>query len=184
MTYTKQDGSFTFYNVPPGIHLLDVQSTTYMFSHVKIQLLENDEQKHTSDEMNIKCIQYAYVGSSKQAIPHPLILTAHATYNYFQPRPTFSMFGLLKNPMVLMMLLSVVLVALMPTMMENLDPEQKEQIQKNMEYQSDPSKMLSKMWGDISGTPTPPSGNVATTLTGTSQRGKGGGKQGRRSKRD
>eukprot|EP00552_Chaetoceros_brevis_P002242 CAMPEP_0197739708 /NCGR_PEP_ID=MMETSP1435-20131217/20929_1 /TAXON_ID=426625 /ORGANISM="Chaetoceros brevis, Strain CCMP164" /LENGTH=61 /DNA_ID=CAMNT_0043329141 /DNA_START=8 /DNA_END=193 /DNA_ORIENTATION=+ len=39
----------------------------------------------------------------------------------------------------------------MPQMMKGLDPEQKQQMKKQMEMQSDPQKMLSSLWGDISG---------------------------------
>lgn len=183
-TYTKPDGSFIFYNVRTGVHLLDVQSTTYMFSHVKIQLKETDATTETLEGngsgLEMKCIQYPYVGASKHAIPHPIILTAHATYNYFQPRPGFSIFNLLKNPMVLMMLFSVFLMVAMPTMMENLDPEQKEQMQRQMEMQQDPSKMLSQLWGDISG-----GGDVAgaNSSGNSSTKMKNGGKNTRRSKK-
>ena len=78
-TYTQLDGSFIFYKVPPGVHLLDVQSRTHHFSQVKIQLLEE-----TMDSP--KCIEYIYPGSPKQAIPHPLELVAHASYEYYEPR--------------------------------------------------------------------------------------------------
>jgi len=78
-TYTQSDGSFIFYKVPPGVHLLDVQSRTHHFSQIKIQLLEE-----TMDSP--KCIEYIYPGSPKQAIPHPLELVAHASYEYYEPR--------------------------------------------------------------------------------------------------
>jgi len=119
-----------------------------MFSHVKIKISKDSTQ---TTEHDIQCIQYPYVGSPKQAIPHPLILTAHATYNYFIQKPGFSIFSLLKNPMVLMMIFGIFLMLIMPSMMENLDPEQKEQMQRQMEMQSDPSKMLNQLWGDLSG---------------------------------
>lgn len=144
-TYTQQDGSFVFYRVPPGVHLLDVQSRQHHFSQVKIQLLE--------EAMDVpKCIEYLYPGAPKQAIPHPLELTAHASYEYFEPRQGFSLLGILKNPMLLMMLVSVGGMFMMPKMMEGLDPEQKEQMQRQMAMQQDPSKMLTSLFKDITGT--------------------------------
>lgn len=141
---TGTDGSFKFYNIPPGIHVLDVRSNLYHFSQIKIQLLpEND--------MVPNCIEYIYPGATKYTIKHPLILTAHATYDYFEKRPSFSPFRIFKNPMVLMMVVSIGMMVLMPYMMQNLDPEQKEQMKKQMEMQQDPSKMLSQMWGELSG---------------------------------
>ena len=133
-TYTLPDGSFTFYRVPPGVHLLDVQSREHHFSQVKIQLL--------SDSMDSpKCIEYIYPGAPKQSIDYPLVLTAHASYQYYEPRQGFNLYGIFKNPMLLMMLVMGGMMVLMPKMMEGLDPEQKEQMQRQMELQQDPSKV-------------------------------------------
>mmetsp|Transcript_15680 Transcript_15680/g.19119 ORF Transcript_15680/g.19119 Transcript_15680/m.19119 type:complete len:262 (-) Transcript_15680:121-906(-) len=168
-TYSKSsDGSFTFYNVKPGVHVLDVQSHTYHFSQIKIQLLPPAEDSSANAnaskttksksmsmtkviKMEPNCIEYYYPGATKYVTQHPLILTAHATYAYFESRPKFSPFAIFKNPMVLMMVVSVGFMVLMPYMMNNLDPEQKEQMKKNMEMQQDPSKMLSQMMGEIMG---------------------------------
>ena len=143
-TYSRADGGFTFYNVIPGIHVLDIQSTVYHFSQVKIQLLEDDME-------NPKCLEYMYPGAKKQATMHPLVLNAIATYDYFEVRKGFSIFSILANPMVLMMAFSVGLMFLMPKMMEGLEPEERERIKQQMEVQKDPTKMLGQMWGDITG---------------------------------
>jgi len=141
-TYSKSDGSFTFYNIPEGIYVLDIHSSSYYFSQIKIQVSSDD---------TIKCIEYLYPGSTKQAIPHPLELEAHGAYNYFEPRKGFGLLNLLKNPMVLMMIASFGFMYMMPKMMEGLDDEQKEQMQRQMEMQSDPSKMFNQLWGELSG---------------------------------
>lgn len=49
--------------------------------------------------------------------------------------------SIFKNPMVLMMIVSAGILVVMPKMMEGLDPEQKEQMQKQMAMQQDPSKV-------------------------------------------
>lgn len=102
-TYSQADGSFIIHNVGPGIHQLDVHSTNFLFSQVKIQLLE--ESMETP-----KCLEYAFPGATKQPIPYPLELTAHATYQYFEVKKGFSIFVIFKNPMFLMMLFSVGMV--------------------------------------------------------------------------
>lgn len=128
------------FDVPPGVHQLDIHSPTFHFGQVKIQLLE--------DSMDApKCLEYAYPGSSKVAIKYPLVLAPHATYDYFLPKKGFSIFSMLKNPMVLMMLVSGALMYYMPKMMEGLDPEEKEQMRKQMQAQSNPTEMLSNMFG-------------------------------------
>ena len=139
-TYSRLDGTFAFYNVPPGVHLVDVYSHEFMFSQVKIQLLEGFMDAP-------KCIEYAYPGANKQSVAHPLILTAYATYEYFENRPGFSILALLKNPMLLMMIFSVGLMYVMPKMMENLDPEEQERMRAQMEMQKDPTKLLSTLFG-------------------------------------
>merc|ERR1711862_414927 len=111
-TYSKVDGSFTFYNVKPGVYVLDVQSTVYYFSQIKIQVL---------DDGTIKCIEYMYPGANKQAISHPLILEPFGTYSYFEPKQGFGFMRMLKNPMLIMMIASFGFMYLMPKMMENLD---------------------------------------------------------------
>lgn len=134
VTYTRHDGSFDFHRVPPGVHLLDVQSRRHHFSQVKIQLLE--------DAMDVpKCVEYVYPGAVKNVIPHPIELTAHAEYEYYEPRAGFNPFALLRNPMLLMMLVSVGGMVMLPKMMEGLDPEEKERMQKQMAMQQDPSKV-------------------------------------------
>lgn len=39
----------------------------------------------------------------------------------------------------------------MPKMMENMDPEEKALMKKQMAMQRDPSTMLSSLWGELSG---------------------------------
>jgi len=143
-TYSRKDGSFVIYDVGPGIHQLDFDSKSYHFPQVKIQLLE--------DSMDApKCLEYAFPGAQKRAIKYPLVINPKGTYQYFETKKGFSIFSLLRNPMVLMMLFSVGLMAAMPYMMEGLDPEEKARMKEQMKNQQDPSAMLSQMWGDMTG---------------------------------
>jgi ER membrane protein complex subunit 7 len=167
VTYTRaHDGTFAIYNVPPGIHLLDVQSTTHHFSQVKIQLLKEKMSEP-------KCLEYSYPGASKQLMDCAVVkaastaataaedveapafvsvtLTTVAMYDYFEKRSGFSFYSILKNPMILMMVFSVGIMYFMPTMMEGLDPEEKARMKKQMEMQQDPSKMISSLWEGFSG---------------------------------
>ncbi|KAL7576986.1 hypothetical protein ACA910_006740 [Epithemia clementina (nom. ined.)] len=145
-TYCKlHDGcSFEFFDVPPGVHQLDVISTTHHFPQVKIQVPPDNSGE-------LKFVEYAYAGANKNALKPPLELTAYATFDYFEQRRRFSVWFILKNPMVLMMAFSVGLMFFMPKMMEGLDPEEKAQMKKQMEMQQDPSKMLSSLWEGFSG---------------------------------
>lgn len=147
-TYSQLDGTFTFYQIPEGVHLLDVHSHDYSFGQVKLQIKQGEKPK---------CIEYAYPGAPKQVITSsPLILKAYAKFEYFEKRRGFSVTTIFRNPMLLMMLVSVGLMFLMPKMMEGLEPEERERMQKQMQNQGDPSKMLSSMWNDLQGTPEEP----------------------------
>jgi hypothetical protein len=53
--------------------------------------------------------------------------------------------------MVLMMVFGCGMMFIMPKMMEGMDPEEKAKMKQQMEAQKDPSKMLSQMWGDLTG---------------------------------
>ncbi|MGK3739676.1 MAG: hypothetical protein ACI8RD_004314 [Bacillariaceae sp.] len=143
-TYSRTDGSFVIYNVPPGIHQLDIDSKTFHFGQIKIQLLEEAMDSP-------KCLEYAFPGAPKRALKYPLVLNPKGTYQYFEAKKGFSIFSLLKNPMVLMMLFSVVLMVMMPKMMDGLEPEEKARMKEQMKNQQDPSAMLTQMWGDITG---------------------------------
>ena len=134
--------SFEFPNVPGGIHQLDVLSTTHHFAQVKIQVSEGEAPK---------CLEYGFPGANKQVVEHPLQLKAYATFEYFEQRRGFSIFMILKNPMVLMMAFSVGLMFLMPKMMEGLEPEERAKMKEQMEMQQDPTKMLNQFWEGISG---------------------------------
>jgi hypothetical protein len=143
-TYSRKDGSFIIYNVGPGIHQLDIDSKEYHFGQIKVQLL-----KESMDSP--KCLEYAYPGAAKRPMKYPLVLNPKGTYQYFQTKKGFSIFSLIKNPMVMMMLFMVGMMVVMPKMMEGMDPEEKAKMRAQMENQKDPTQMLSQMWGEITG---------------------------------
>ncbi len=98
-----------------------------------------------------KCLEYAFPGAQKRALKYPLVINPKGTYQYFEAKKGFSIFSLLRNPMVMMMLFSVGLMVAMPYMMEGLEPEEKARMREQMKNQQDPSAMFSQMWGDITG---------------------------------
>ncbi|GMH82824.1 hypothetical protein TL16_g09394 [Triparma laevis f. inornata] len=132
------DGRFSFFNLPPGIYQLDVLATLHAFPNVRI-MIESDSDGSPSPP---KCNLYLYTGAEKQSVScgdaEGLTLPALAAYGYFEVRPPFSIMGLFKNPMLLMMLFSGGMMWYMPKMMEGMDPEQKAQLEKQMAMQSDP----------------------------------------------
>ena len=105
-------------------------------------------------------------------------LPALAAYAYFEKRPPFSIMGLFRNPMLLMMLFSGGMMYMMPKMMEGMDDEQKEAMQKQMAMQSDPQAMLAELFGG--GGDDEPVGGSKKSIGGGGGGGGGGGAKKRR----
>jgi hypothetical protein len=141
-TYSRTDGNFTFHHVKPGVHIIDVHSPTHHFSQVKCRF----KPDAIDDEPIFSCLEYPYPGATKIPVKKHLVLTALATYEYFEMKKGFSVFGILKNPMLLMMLFSVGLMYFMPKMMEGLEPEERERVRKQMQMQQNPTQMLSELF--------------------------------------
>ncbi len=135
-------GKFVFKDIGPGVYHLEVRSTVHSFPSVKIQLLEESMDQP-------KCNLYVYPGAEKQSVncTSLLSLPALAKYDYFEKRQPFSIMSLFRNPMMLMMIFSGGMMYMMPKMMEGMDPEQKEQMAKQMQMQSDPSMMWNELFG-------------------------------------
>ena len=60
---------------------------------------------------------------SSVTLRYPIILTPRQKAEYFVERQSFNALGMLKNPMVLMMIVMGGMVLAMPYIMKNLDPE-------------------------------------------------------------
>ena len=106
-TYSRPDGSFIFFNIEPGVHVVDVYNQAYHFGQIKCQFLETE-----MDRPN--CIEYLYPGANKLPSTHPITLTAAAGIEYFEAKRGFSLLSIVKNPMLLMMVFTVGMVYLMP----------------------------------------------------------------------
>jgi ER membrane protein complex subunit 7 len=156
VTYSRSDGSFTIRNVRPGVHVIDVHSVTYHFPQIKCQY----KVESIDGASSLSCLEYAYPGANKQPTGTPLQIVAAATYDYFEVRQGFSVFGILRNPMFLMMGFSAVMMFLMPKLMEGMDEEDKQRMKQQMEMQKDPTKMLGQLWGDLTGAGEDPASSI------------------------
>jgi ER membrane protein complex subunit 7 len=157
-TYSRPNGNFTIHDLVPGVYLIEVHSPTHHFSQVKCQFKPDAviEQKPV-----FSCLEYHYHGALKQPMAVPLVLTALGKYDYFEGKRGFSIFSLFKNPMVLMMVVTLGFMYFLPKMMENMDPEERALMQKQMARQQNPQQMLGELFGGFSGTnptddPRPP----------------------------
>ena len=100
--FTRPDGSFRFTDVAPGVYLLDVLSTEYLFSQFKLNLPEDDGE--------IRVLEYMYPGANKRAAAYPVDLRPHVKLEYFDKRQQPGLHTLFRNPMLLMMGFTMLMV--------------------------------------------------------------------------
>eukprot|EP00904_Undaria_pinnatifida_P004988 jgi/Undpi1/1619/HiC_scaffold_11.g05009.m1 len=131
---TSRDGSFAFQDVPAGVYLLEVLSTTFHYSAVKIKV---------DDTTGIIAIEYKYPGAARKETVHPILLTAHTKWNHFEKREKMKIGGMFKSPMTIIMIGSMVMMMFLPKMMANLDPEQLEEIKGQQKAVADTASNMS-----------------------------------------
>lgn len=128
VAFIRPDGYFAFPGVPAGTHLLEVVAPGYFFSPVRVDV---------SARLNGQ-IQ-ATLTETRRILSEPLILEPLREEIYFEKREPFSLMGLLKSPMGLMVGFMAVAVFLLPKLMENIDPEEMKKVQEEMRNQPAPS---------------------------------------------
>lgn len=116
-TLTTVNGEFIFLRVQPGVYSLDVNSVDYTFSSLKLKVSED----MLSSKLNISVIEYKFPGAKKLPAAYPIFLVALTKNFYIPVKEPFSLYKIVVgNPMMLMMLFSVVAVFALPAMMKNM----------------------------------------------------------------
>ena len=96
----------------PGTYLLEVLDTQSVWPTVRLEVSATGKAR-------------ALLTHSRQPLPFPLPLEPLvATPTFFEKREGFNWAGMLMNPMVLMMGVTVLIMVVFPKMMQNMDPEQ------------------------------------------------------------
>ncbi|KAI1652143.1 uncharacterized protein F4817DRAFT_322240 [Daldinia loculata] len=154
-------GSFVFRNVTPGSYLADVHSATHAFAPLRIDVLPHTpaddgdarggegEGEEGEGGLVVRAWE-TYRGNDwdnkGQEVPRSgggFAVRALGPKEYFVERGSFSILSILKNPMILMGLVSMVLFIGMPKLIENMDPEMRAE----WEEQQKSSPMSSLMGG-------------------------------------
>ncbi|KAL7951002.1 hypothetical protein V8C42DRAFT_308225 [Trichoderma barbatum] len=116
--------TFNFHNVSADSYLLDVHCATDVFHPLRVDVGEDGEVKawetYRGNEWANKGeeVQVKSEGGSRA-----FGVKAAGTKIFFVDRPAFSVFSILKNPMILMGLVTMGIVFGMPYLMDNMDPE-------------------------------------------------------------
>ncbi|KAI1298649.1 Cys/Met metabolism PLP-dependent enzyme-domain-containing protein [Xylaria venustula] len=167
--------TFVFRNLTPGSYLGDVHSATHGFAPLRIDVLPSggDSNKNvaggdTGTEVRVwetfRGNDWENKGEEIRALAEdgafPVKVLGPKVY--YTERGSFSVLTILKNPMILMGLVSLVLFIGMPKLIENMDPEMRAEF----EEQSKKNPMNSLMAGPQPG--ANPMGNfdVAGFLAG------------------
>jgi ER membrane protein complex subunit 7 len=149
ITYSRTDGNFTLYDLTPGIYLIDVLSVNHHFSQVKCQYKPDDDVDVVENKKPaLSCLEYVYPGAPKRVLDQILVIHALAEIQYFEERKSgwLMVSSMVKNPMLQMMIVMVGMMYMMPKLMEDMNPEERAQMKKQMALQQDPVKMLGEMF--------------------------------------
>ena len=88
-----------------------------------------------------------YPGANKRAAAYPVDLRPHVKLEYFDKRQQPGLHTLFRNPMLLMMGFTMLMVFFMPKLMDSLDPEERKRMEEQMSNSSDPQKMIKGLFG-------------------------------------
>jgi hypothetical protein len=92
--------------------------------------------KVNAEEKIVNVVEYKYPGAKKSPAEYPLHLYP---IRYYQERPFFSIIGLITgNQMIVMMVFSLGIMAILPKLLQGIDPEVMKQMQEEMNVSADP----------------------------------------------
>jgi len=118
-TFVRVDGGFALQDVSAGTHWLEVVCAKYAFDPVTI---------HVSAKHNGR-IKATVFDDPSFELRYPLRLQPVRVAQYFEIREPFSFGAYLKNPMVLMMGVTLLIGFVMPKLAANVDPEEMKRVQ-------------------------------------------------------
>ena len=135
MTTPAASGLFTFHAVAPGLHRLEIESHKLVYPHYVVEVSESGRTK-------VK--EFHYPGAPPIALQSDVIqIKAVAPVTYYRAAASFNLASLLMNPTVIILLVMVAAMVFLPSMMENMDPAQKEDMRRQHEAMSNPAALLS-----------------------------------------
>jgi hypothetical protein len=140
-TTPKKDGTFALLDVPPGDHKLQIVAIGFSFPPIVVSVDgENDGEvvMRYSEDMStilpkVKMPEKTTKKNEESAkMVDRVVVAPVSKVDYFEPSNRVTLLGLLKNPMVLMVLMTVVMAVAVPSLIRNMDPEALEELKKEM----------------------------------------------------
>lgn len=142
--FVRADGSFTIEGLTPGSHILHLVSHRFEFPKIRIDVSKSGKMRGvgmipsnhpsllTEEEKKSGAAQtldgFGYVKQGIQVEP-VLRVKPLNMLNYFEVVPGFDYLGILKNPMVIMLVVGVLISVVFPKL---IDPEAMKEAQKSM----------------------------------------------------
>ncbi|KAA8620324.1 repeatdomain containing protein [Pyrenophora tritici-repentis] len=133
-----RSNTFVFNNVSAGSYLATVHCRDYFFEPLRIDVSLEEAVEGSGDTREVIRAWQTFLGNewdnkgeSRGEGGNGLVIEARpvgAKYFYTE-RQGFSPLSFLKNPMILMAIVSMGLIFGMPKLMENMDPEMKEEFE-------------------------------------------------------
>ena len=146
-TTPKKDGTFCLLDVPPGDHELQIVAIGFSLPPIVVSVDgENDGEvvARYSEDMStilpkVKMPEKTTIQTTKKndeeenaKMVDRVVIAPVSKVDYFEPSNRVTLLGLLKNPMVLMVLMTVVMAVAVPSLIRNMDPEALEELKKEM----------------------------------------------------
>ncbi|ORX53887.1 hypothetical protein BCR36DRAFT_403511 [Piromyces finnis] len=128
VTYLKADSSFEIKNVKPGIYIAQINAKNYFFDKFWILV---DETNNVSASKEATEIEFNDKFFKSNKCNYPLEVQAVLKKDYFEPRQTINILGFFKNPLVLLMTLSIGMMYIMPRLVSGLDEEELKEMKRN-----------------------------------------------------
>jgi len=108
---SRKDGSFTFFNLPSGAYLMQVHASNWTFIPIRVDVSKSG------------LIKASKISTPSTNIPHPLKIEPDFRADYFMVREGFNVGSLLKNPMIIMMGVTFLMIVVLPKLMSGMDLE-------------------------------------------------------------
>ncbi|KAB5585983.1 hypothetical protein GE09DRAFT_47433 [Coniochaeta sp. 2T2.1] len=124
--------TFVFRNVSSGSYLADIHCQTFAFAPLRVDVVAETTQGDGKEEEVVK-VWETFRGNDwdnkgeqvqKDGVGYYEVRVL-GVKGYFMERSTFSILSILKNPMILLGLVSCVIFMGMPYLVDNMDPEMK-----------------------------------------------------------
>lgn len=141
-TYLRSDGSFSFPGITSGTYLLQFETISYLFDgDYRVDVYDDADE---GEEIKIHKIFHGHDFNTdlgpRQS--HPLSVVPVKKAQYIFEREEFSALNMLKSPMMLMSLISLVFVFVLPKMTASMDPEMIKGMQEQQQQQPNPMEKV------------------------------------------